>query len=112
MLGQVLSDPKTMDKLRSFFDGRKMPDPPQDAPPPPSEPPPDVAGALQNIDPKTVTRVLSVVQAMNSKGGDGRARLLYDLKPYISKERGRRVDEAAQILRLISALDLFREDGE
>ena len=104
MLGQMLNDPGTMDKLRAFFDERKMPEPPP--------PPPGPESALQSLDPKTLSRVLAVVQAMNSGKQDGRTRLLYDLKPYISESRGRRVDEAAQILRLISVMDVFGEGGE
>lgn len=123
MLGDLLSDPKTVDKLRALFDEGKMPQPAaallsNDAPPP-SDPPPvqgNDAGALlqmaQGIDPQTAMRLLSAVKAMRSDKEDDRTRLLKGLKPYLSAKRAGRVDEATQMLRLIGALGLFTGDGK
>lgn len=64
------------------------------------------------IDPDTLFKVTRAVAAMNSDVGDERTRLLYDLKPYISSARAKRVDEAAQMLRMLKVLDIFRDGFE
>lgn len=63
------------------------------------------------IDAAMMMKLTRAMAAMNSSQSDNRTRLLYDLKPYISKERARRVDEAAQMLRMLNVIDIFR-DGE
>ena len=61
------------------------------------------------VDPDMLFKVTRAVAAMNSDVGDERTRLLYDLKPYISSARAKRVDEAAQMLRMLKVLDIFRD---
>lgn len=63
----------------------------------------------EGIDPAMMMKLTRAMAAMNSKQTDSRTRLLYDLKPYISGGRARRVDEAAQMLKMISVLDIFRD---
>lgn len=63
----------------------------------------------EGIDPAMMTKLTRALAAMSSKQTDSRTRLLYDLKPYISDGRARRVDEAAQMLKMISVLDIFRD---
>ena len=97
MLKGILDDPGTADKLRSLIG-----DTPSQKPTVPD--PPD------SIDPAMMIKLTRAIKQMNGKKNDNRTRLLYDLKPYISKERGKRVDEAIEILRLIWVLDIFKDD--
>ena len=71
-------------------------------------------GALlpDGIDPSMMLKLTRAMAAMNSNQSDSRTRLLYDLKPYISKERARRVDEAAQMLRMLNVIDIFRDGND
>ena len=64
------------------------------------------------VDPDMLFKVTRAVAAMTSDVGDERTRLLYDLKPYISSARAKRVDEAAQMLRMLKVLDIFRDGFE
>ncbi len=115
MLGSLLSDPKTGEKLRALLgnDGKSAPAPP------PDEKKDDALSALSGMlgggdmpDPQTVKKLTRAMNAINSKHADSRTRLLYDLKPYISPARAQRIDEAAQMLRLLGALDILRGEGE
>lgn len=95
MLKGLLDDPSTADKLRSLVGDGK----------------PDPAPEINDgIDPAMMLKLTRAIKQMNGKKNDDRTRLLCDLKPYISKERGRRIDEAIEILRLIWVLDIFKDD--
>lgn len=103
MLNEILSDPETGNKLRSFFDQRKMP--------PTEKPPKKPAPALPDgLDPAMLMKLSCIMKELNSDKGDPRTRLLYDLKPYISKERCRRVEEAAQMLKMLHIADVMLKD--
>lgn len=57
--------------------------------------------------------MLKMTKALGSlkKGKDDpRSRLLCDLKPYISPARCKKVDEACNILRIMSVLDLLKDE--
>ena len=129
MINDLLSDPKTGEKLRALLDDKKEPESKseQDGHEPSKK---ENAGELatlisslasggkaekllpEGIDPAMMIKLTRVMKAMNSKKNDERTRLLYDLKPYISRERGKRVDEAAEMLKLIGVLDVFRDEHE
>ena len=122
MLSDLLADPKTGEKLRAFFEerDRKATPPPEPPPPPPPEGGDAALSALSALmggggelsmpDPQMIMKLTRAMNAMSSTKNDSRTRLHYDLKPYISKERGRRIDEAADILRLLGVLDILREE--
>ncbi len=63
-----------------------------------------------DFDPSVILKMTKAMSAMSDFKDDTRAKLLCDLKPYISGQRRRRVDEAVQILRLLRMMDVFKDD--
>ena len=59
------------------------------------------------FDAELIGKIGSLMNSM--KNDDKRCTLIEALRPYLSKERQRRCDEALKILRLISVLPLIRE---
>lgn len=92
MLRGLLDDPDTTEKLRGIIGGDQKPSVPD------------------GIDPSLMLKMTKAISAFKSKRDDPRTRLLQDLKPYLSKKRGRRVDEAVEVLSLIAVVDLFKDD--
>lgn len=93
MLRGLLDDPDTTEKIRGLIGGSEQK---------PSLP--------DGIDPALMLKMTKAISAFKSKRDDPRTRLLQDLKPYLSKKRGRRVDEAVEVLSLIAVVDLFKDD--
>ena len=62
-----------------------------------------------NIDMDTVMKIASVMNRLSSQPEDPRCRLLRDLKPMLSPVRRKRVDNAIQMLQMISLMPLIRE---
>lgn len=104
MLKGILDDPDTAGKLRSLLGGESEGGQKEEK----SHTEDIIPGGF---DPVMMAKLARAFKNMNGKKSDDRMRLLYDLKPYISKERCKRVDEAAEILRMIWVLDIFREEG-
>lgn len=116
MLKQFLDDPKASDKIKSVLDNRgeekdKLIDKEQPKP----DDKPNVTNELSSlidsgIDPAMMLKMTKVMRQMNSKEQDDRTRLLYAIKPYLSGGRKRRVDNAANMMRMIKVMDLFKDD--
>jgi len=49
------------------------------------------------------------LSGMNNKQDDQRSKLLYAIKPYLSEHRRGKVDNAANILRMVGMMDLFKD---
>ncbi len=64
-----------------------------------------------NIDFDTVMKMKSVMDAMNSKKNDPRAKLLMSLKPYLKDSRKQKLDQYVQLLNMSSVFELFKENG-
>lgn len=99
LIESLLSDPNTVDKLKGIVQslGKAESDGKKDTAP--------------ELDAKTMQKMTRAMYLLKDSDGDKRARLLYDLKPYISGARQRRVDEAVNILRLIRVLDIMESEG-
>ena len=64
-----------------------------------------------NIDFDTIMKMKSVMDAMNSKKNDPRAKLLMSLKPYLKDSRKQKLDQYVQLLNMRSVFELFKENG-
>ena len=64
-----------------------------------------------NIDFDTIMKMKSVMDAMNSKKNDPRAKLLMSLKPYLKDSRKKKLDQYVQLLNMSSVFELFKENG-
>ena len=64
-----------------------------------------------NIDFDTIMKIKSVMDAMNSKKNDPRAKLLMSLKPYLKDSRKQKLDQYVQLLNMSSVFELFKENG-
>ena len=64
-----------------------------------------------NIDFDTIMKMKSVMDAMNSKKNDPRAKLLMSLKPYLKDSRKQKLDQYVQLINMSSVFELFKENG-
>ena len=64
-----------------------------------------------NIDFNTIMKIKSIMEAMNSKKNDPRAKLLMSLKPYLKDSRKQKLDQYVQLLNMSSIFELFKEKG-
>ncbi|MBQ5969234.1 MAG: hypothetical protein IKN72_06475 [Clostridia bacterium] len=80
----------------------------QEAPPKPDPPPSD--GAFP-FAPETVGKIVALLSALKNDAPDPRSELLLALRPMLKEERRHRVDQAAQMLRLMALLPKLKELG-
>jgi len=103
------SDPSAapQEPQKSASDGQSSSPPP---PPRPQTPPPDspsgnsadILSALSGgLDPKLLSKLLPVLQELNSGNDNNARKLLFALRPYLKPERQERVERALQLARLI-----------
>lgn len=64
-----------------------------------------------NIDFDTIMKMKSIMEAMNNKKNDPRAKLLMSLKPYLKDSRKQKLDQYVQLLNMSSIFELFKENG-
>ncbi|MBQ8605288.1 MAG: hypothetical protein IJ408_00990 [Clostridia bacterium] len=92
LIGQLLEDPDTVDRLKSLV-GDVVPQTEQNG-----------------IDADMMLKITKAMSAFGSLSDDNGARLLCDLKPYISDSRCKRVDEAVQMLKLIRVMNILGKE--
>ena len=92
LLSGLLDDPDISGKLRSLI-SKDEKEPAADA-----------------VDPALMLKMTKALGSLKKSGDDPRSRLLCDLKPYISPARCKRVDEAVNILRIMSAVDIIKDE--
>lgn len=73
-----------------------------------SSPPPGKEQPTGGIDPGMIGRILGVLGAMNNS--DRNTELLRALEPFCDDHRKKRVEEAAQIMRILKLLPLITGD--
>ncbi len=61
------------------------------------------------FDMESMTKVFSLMNKLKNQPEDPRIKLLWALKPMLTEKRRHRVDEAVQMLRLMTILPLLRE---
>lgn len=64
-------------------------------------------GDFFSFDAESIAKVMSVMNKLKSQPDDSRIRLLYALRPVLTPVRQQRVDQAVQMLRIMSVLTLF-----
>ena len=67
------------------------------------------AGLMENAG--NIEGILRIMNLLQSRQEDSRVQLLLALKPHLSKERARRVDQAISLLRVASLLPVLKEEG-
>ncbi len=72
------------------------------------ETPPPADSGLGDID---IGSMMKVASLLKNSACDNRSNLLLALKPHLSDERQPRVDKAIKILKLVSLIPVFREQG-
>lgn len=116
----LLSDPKSMEKIMSLagmLSGGGAPEgdsASEGAPGPegaasPGFDPGSGVGSDLGIDPAMLSRIVRALGAI--KKNDPRIDLLLALRENLSEPRRKKVDEAVQILRLLSLVPMLREEG-
>ncbi|MCI2055834.1 MAG: hypothetical protein LKJ86_01680 [Oscillibacter sp.] len=96
------------------------PPPPTGNPPPAWTPPPapaaggaDFLSSLTGgLDPKLISRLLPLVQELNSSQNSSARQLMYALRPYLKPERQEKVERALQLARLIHLGKKFLSESE
>lgn len=128
-INEFLSDPESMEKIRGLMGmlgvspgGNAGSNPggntggpaaastggPAAPPPGAGSPPPGAAGSPEMpLDPAMIRNMKRAFDLMRTD--DPRITLLLALKPNLSEDRRRRVDEAIQLMRLIHLIPLLRE---
>ena len=109
-INSILSDPDMMrqiSEIGSMLAGQNNSPPPQDSPPLlPKPQPPDMLGAdgLQ-----TVMKIMPILNRL--KQDDDTTKLLRAIKPFLSEERQKKLEEAIKIIRIINILPLLKNSG-
>ena len=93
LISQLLDDPDTVKSLKSLVS-------------------PQSDSESAGIDADMMLTLTRAMSAFGSMSEDNGARLLCDLKPYISDARCKRVDEAVQMLKLIRVMNLLYGEKE
>ena len=126
-IGEILSSPEQMQKLQSLASMLGLGGGDQPPPPPPPQSGqgggdglPDLSellhsggeGLFGSINPATIASLAGLIsKAGKMEKEDMGVALLRALKPLLSEERSRRVDDAARILVLVRMLPLLGEAG-
>ncbi len=76
-----------------------------------SAPPPHSSNPFSsfNIDFETLSKIMSVMEKLQSRPADPRCNLLLSLKPMLNERRQGKIDEAIKIMSLLSFLPLIDE---
>ncbi|MBE6823623.1 hypothetical protein [Clostridium sp. KNHs216] len=113
MLGELLKSPGAMDKLKGLASGllggaAAEPAAGGDAPPPE---PPD-GGSPLGIDADALQMMTKIAPLLSSfRQEDDSTRFLHALRPLLSEERQKKLDEATKLLQLMRLLPLFKSSG-
>jgi len=115
-LNAILSSPEVMAQVASIAQSLGTPSPaaqtedapegaprPEEgsAPPPPPPPMPDLSALFSQADPTMLSRLLPLLQELNSRENSQREQLLQALRPFLKASRQEKLDKALQIARLL-----------
>ena len=119
-LEQLLSDPQALSRLGELAAGLGLGQPPPQQPSGEPSPAPDLSAlfglpdgkstgstAAPVIDPALLGRIAQVVSSLSAP--DRNTQLLMALQPFCGEHRRRKVEEAAQLLRIIRLLPLLED---
>lgn len=100
-LNAFLSNPDALEKVMGMARALGGGDTPKTEEEKPSDGLGSLLGGLQNMDPKLLSGLLSIL-GESGKSNDKEA-LLLSLKPYLREERQHKLEKAAQMLRIARA---------
>ena len=60
-----------------------------------------------DIDIDTILKIKSIMDKMNSKSGNPRSKLLYDLKPFLNETKQNKVDQYIKMDKMVELLPLI-----
>lgn len=105
-ISEILSDPQAMEQIRSMAGMLGAENKPPQPPPPQNNSPnnmmsPEVLNA--------VSRIMPLMSEYN-KEDDG-TRLLAALRPFLSRERQKKLDEASRMLHILRFLPMIQKLG-
>ena len=118
-LNEILSDPGSMEKLRSlaamFGSTQQQEGPtsaPQQRPPQSSQNQQQAQSAAPAVDPDLMRSVMKLAPAFSRmRQEDSSTQLLRALRPFLGESRQKRLDEALRILQLMRMLPYLRNSG-
>lgn len=64
-----------------------------------------------NIDFETIMKIKTIMDALNTKKDDPRAKLLKSLKPYLKESRKNKIDQYIGLLNMSQVFELFKNSG-
>lgn len=113
-ISQILSNPEALKQVQNL--GRQLglsgaePKEPAPAPPIPSMPSMMPKSDIMSDDMLTaVTRLAPLLQKM--KSDDDTTRLLYALRPFLSAEKQKKLDNAEKLMKFIKIIPFLKENG-
>lgn len=113
-ISQILSNPEALKQVQSL--GRQLglsgaePKESAPAPPIPSMPSMMPKSDMMSDDMLTaVTRLAPLMQKM--KSDDDTTRLLYALRPFLSAEKQKKLDNAEKLMKFIKIIPFLKENG-
>ncbi len=104
-LAGILNDPESMERVRKMAESILSDDNGQ---PQSASNTPDL-GNLPSGD--ELNAIMSIVTRLNSSKDDERTHLLNALKPYLSKKRQAKTENAIKLLKLLELLPLLKDSG-
>lgn len=104
-INQILSNPEALKQVQSLGEqlGLAKPEAPK---PPPVASKPDF---LNDDMLKTITRLAPVMQSV--KGDDDTTHLLNALRPFLSREKQQKLDQAEKMIKFIRIIPMLKESG-
>ena len=108
-INSILSDPEMMKQIQGLSgllgqsDNTENTAPPL---PPPQKSPLDVFGADGM---QTAMKLVPLLSKLRQE--DDTTRLLYAIKPFLSEQRQKKLDEAIKLIRIINLVPLIRQQG-
>ena len=97
LLKNILDDPTTSEKLSALIGGKESA---------------VSASATPAIDPVMLAKITKAMSKMSGGVRDDRTKLLSDLRPYISPARKERLDRAIDMLKMLSLVEILKDEGE
>lgn len=103
-INQILSNPEALKQVQSLGEqlGLSKPEPPKPA----VQATPDF---LNDDMLKTLTRLAPVMQSV--KGDDNTTNLLNSLRPFLSVEKQRKLDQAQKMIKFIRIIPMLKDNG-
>lgn len=107
--GEILKDPQSMEKVRQMASrllGEEEAEKPEAAADP-------TGAALSSLLPEgtDVAKLVRMLTRLQNRGPDSREQLLIALRPHLTPERKKRVDQALRILKLLDLAPLLSDSG-